>query len=568
MSTYNDRKALYLQKNVNSNDTYALLLQASLGLPLSSTLLEEAYQDYVNETTKSKSSADFHLILLIRLLYLLKSKESATNEYQAVFEKLSILCKDEKFWLEKGEKAKCYWSENHMICYLSSWYLWNQLHQIRDDRCALLCKTYVETKAQYGFYECYSQVYNCYTLSALLNLYDFVDDAFIRDAAKSCIDRLTKQALEIHLYDGSTFCASGRTYERFKVSSQKNNFNKLVYLLSGANAEDTISPVAAFMATSTYTPISYDLSTLRRGYDVTYTIGNVNFDKVYSKLSADDKTLFQWSAGNYFNEYVDDSIKLINKYNLGEHSHFKIDPYDTILKLFPTSVLKSSVSTFTAFTDCSDLTNIKYHIYNNGTYSLMSLENYNRGKMGAQQAPWIANVGGSSVFTQSGKVSSVGDLKETNANSHMPCINQEKNVILMMYQPYDLLKTYASSANLDLNVYLYAPSQSFDEFVQSGKWIFVSKSGAYLAIYSTTLKRDSAGNYYNDNKDQQGWVVIMGDVAEYGSFTNFQDEVSKKASVQFKVVKPNKSLWDKLTNSDNYYYGKVSFKGIVIEMKW
>ena len=121
---------------------------------------------------------------------------------------------------------------------------------------------------------------------------------------------------------------------------------------------------------------------------------------------------------------------------------------------------------------------------------------------------------------------------------------------------------------MDLNVYLYAPSQSFDEFVQSGKWIFVSKSGAYLAIYSTTLKRDSVGNYYNDNKEQQGWVVIMGDVAEYGSFANFQDEVSKKASVQFKTVKPNRTLLDKLTDSDNYYYGKVSFKGIVIEMKW
>jgi hypothetical protein len=370
------------------------------------------------------------------------------------------------------------------------------------------------------------------------------------------------------LFNGTTFCASGRTYQRYKVSSEKNNFNKLVHLLSGANSEDTISPVAVFLTTSTYLPATYVSSAFTKAYDITHTLCNVNFDKVYSKLSGDDKTLFQWSAGNYFNEYVDDSVRLMDKYNLAGHSHFKIEPYDTILKLFPTSVLKSSVNTFKAFTDCSDLTNIKYHIYNNGTYSLMSLENYNRGKMGAQQAPWIANVGGSSVFTQSGKISSVGSLKETNANSHMPCINQEKNVLLMMYQPYDLLKTYASSANLDLNVYLYTPSQSFDEIVQSGKWVFVRKGDSYLAIYSTTLKKDSSGNYYNDNKEQQGWVVIMGDIAEYASFANFQSEVSKRASVQFKVVKPNKSLWDKLTDKDNYYYGKVSFKNISIEMKW
>ena len=568
MSTYIARKELYIQKNLLSNDRYALLLCASKKVDeLNVDLLQSAYTHYEKEILKSKDNSDFDLIFFIRLLYLLQDAKS--SEYDMVYEKIANLWKDEKFWLTKDEKAKCYWSENHMICYLSSWYLWNQLHKINNDRCNLLLKTYLQTKVQYSFYECYSQVYNTYTLSALLNIYDFVKEDGLKELSKKCIDLLCRQFMEIHLLDGSTFCASGRTYQRYKDFSTNNNFNKVIYLLSGFNTEDSISPAASFMSTSSYIPPNYD-EKYTKSYDATYTLSKVDFDKVYSKISGDDKTLFQWSAGNYFNENVDDTLKLMDKYNLSSHSHFKMEPYDMILGLFPTSVLKSSVNTLKAFTDCSDLTNIQYHIYNNGSYSLTSLEGYNRGKMGAQQLPWIANVAGSSFYTQSGEISSIGDLKEANSNSHMPCINQEKNVILMMYQPYDLIKSSASKLKLNLNVYLLFQKADFDEssLIQSGKWLFAKKKNSYIAIYSTTLKKDSMSNYYNDNKEQQGWVIIMGDVNEYNTFDIFQSEVVKQTSIQFKIVKPNKTIMDRLTNNDNYYYGKVSYKGISMEMKW
>lgn len=569
MSTYNERKELYIQNNINSTNYHALLLQASKNSNLSNNLITNAVKHYQDEIVKTKDNSDFDLIFFIRLLYLLKNNNHPS--FQSLFLTISDLFKHERFWLTKNESAKCYWSENHMICYLSSWYLWNQLNNICDTQCNLLLTTYLETKSKYAFYEAFSQVYNMYTLSALLNIYDFSLDTSLKSLALQSVNTLCKQFLEVNLLNGSTFCASTRTYERYKISSLSNNHNKLIHLLSGNNQENTISPVGVFMVTSTFVP-NIDYSKFTKKYNVTYNIGTLkagmDFDKVYSKLSRDDKTLFQWSAGNYFNEHIDDTLDLMDKYNLDAHSHFKSEPYTTILNLFPKSVLKSTSSTLKAFTDCSDLTNINYNIYNHGNYSLTCLENYNRGKLGAQQLPFIINLDGTPIFTQSGKVSSVGNLDEANGNSHLPYVKQEKNIALVMYQPYDLIKSSAKAANLDLTVYLYLNQTEFDEVVQNKNWIFVRKNNSYAAIYSTSLKKDSSNNYYNDNSSQQGWIFILGNSSEYNDFTTFQNQILQKCSYQFKVVKPNKSIWDKLTDSDNYYYGKISFNNISFDMKW
>lgn len=566
MSTYNDRKNFYIQKNLNNSNYYGLLLQASSKtLPLNNDLLLTSIKHYQDEIVKTKDNSDFDLIFFIRLLYLLKNNNHPS--FQSTFSTILNLFKDERFWLTKGEIAKCYWSENHMICYLSSWYLSNQLNNISDTQCNLLLTTYLETKAKYSFYEAYSQVYNMYTLSALLNIYDFALDNTLKNYALTCINTLCRQFLEVNLVNGSTFCASTRTYQRYKTSSLNNNHNKLIHLLSGNNQESDLSPIGSFMVTSSYIP-NIDYSTFTNNYHVTYNIGNTNFDKVYSKLNRDNKTLFQWSAGNYFNEYIDDTLDLMDKYNLDAHSHFKSEPYTTILNLFPKSLLKSTSSTLKAFTDCSDLTNVNYNIYNNGNYSLTSLENYNRGKFGAQQLPFIINLDGVSIFTQSGKVSSVGDLKEANSNSHLPYIKQEKNIALVMYQSYDLIKNYSYTAKLDLTVYLYLNQTEFDEVVQNKNWIFVRNNNSYCAIYSTSLKKDISNNYYNDNTSQQGWIFILGNSSEYKDFTTFQNQILQKCIYQFKVMKPNKNIWDKLTDSDNYYYGKITFNTISFDMKW
>uniref|UniRef100_A0A6C0HB54 Uncharacterized protein n=1 Tax=viral metagenome TaxID=1070528 RepID=A0A6C0HB54_9ZZZZ len=570
MSSFEDRRASYISLNKNHKDTISLMLKAYMNEELPNDKLQQLYDEYSINKNNHKDT-DFNLISLIRLLYL-----SRTNhmQHEDIYLKYKDLLKNEKFWLSKNEQYQCYWSENHMICYLSSWHLWNQFNNITDDRCDLLLKTYLTIKTKYYFYEFFSQVYNMYTLSALLNIYDFTSNETIKELAKNCILILLQQFSEVISQNGTMFCSAGRTYNRYKVTSDGNNCNKLMHLLTGLSNENTISTIGTFFATTTFNPMMNYITPYHKNYEKTYIIshGDNEFKKIYNNLSFVDRTLFQWSAGNYFNpENVDDTVKLINDYNLWGHAHFKLEPYKTILSIIPKDVIVSSCNTFKALTDGSKLCDINYHIYNHNFITLTSVENYNRGKMGAQQFPWVANIGGVSVFTQSGKISTLGDLHEVIGNSNLPCIKQVKNVLMAMYNPYDILKNTTSQTNLDMTVYLNW--QGFDNEIRAvnKSWYFGEKVNdgfsSYIAVYASNgVKEDASGNIYN-SKDMQGWLAITGDENDYKNLTAFKNEVISNTNISFKEMKP-KNLLNVIICSDAYYYGKVKFGDISFDMKW
>ena len=570
MSSFEERRSSYIILNKNNKDTNSLLLKAYISEELPFDKLQKIYDEYSTNKTNNKDT-DFNLLSLIRLLYL-----SRTNHMQHmdIYMKYKDLFKNEKFWLSKNEQYQCYWSENHMICYLSSWYLWNQFNNISNDHCELLLKTYLMMKTKYYFYEFFSQVYNMYTLSALLNIYDFAANGIVKELSKTCILILLQQFSEVINQNGTMYCSSGRTYNRYKIVSDGNNCNKLMYLLTGLSNENTISHIGTFFATTSFIPIMNYITPFHKNYEKTYIISHSDndFKTIYNNLSFVDRTIFQWSAGNYFNpENVDDTVKLINDYNLWGHEHFKLDPYKTILDFIPKDIIVSSCNTFKALTDGSKLCDINYHIYNNNYITLTSVENYNRGKMGAQQFPWVANIGGVSVFTQSGKISTLGDLHEVIGNSNLPGIKQVKNVLMAMYNPYDILKNTTSQTNLDMTVYLNW--QGFDNEIRAvnKSWYFGEKVNdgfsSYIAVYASNgVKEDASGNIYN-SKDMQGWLAITGDDDDYKNLTAFKNDVISKTTISFQEIKPN-NLLNFITCSDTYYYGKVKFGDISFDMKW
>jgi hypothetical protein len=117
-------------------------------------------------------------------------------------------------------------------------------------------------------------------------------------------------------------------------------------------------------------------------------------------------------------------------------------------------------------------------LYKHNYYSLSCIENYNRGNLGAQQFPWVANVGGISVFTQSGRISTFGDLPEAIGNSHLPCVKQQENVLMAMYNPSELMKKTSSKSKLDLKVYLnWSGFDNELRFINNNwfcKWFYIS----------------------------------------------------------------------------------------------
>jgi len=572
MNTFDDRRRIYINRNKECFDVNSLVLKAYNNENNNPELLNKCIHNYIDNKAAKKDN-DFTMLLIMRLLYL--TKQNCLPENEIIYNTILELFKEQQFWLFKNDTTECFWSENHMICYLSSWHLWNQYNNIINDHCDQLINAYLDAKIKYCFYEFMSQLYNMYTLNALLNLFDFTNNSGIKNKTSKCIQIILQQFSEIVILNGTIFAASGRCYSRSKLSCKDLNCNKLLYLLTGLTNEVDISSAGAFLASSSYIPSDDYIKNYHNKYYKVYRIshGEDEFKKIYSGLSQVDRTIFQWSAGNYFNsENIDDTIKVINDYNLWNHAHFKLQPYETILKMVPTPLVVSTSKTFSDFTGGSPLCDIKYTIYNNNCYSLTSIENYNRGKLGAQQFPWVANVGGIPVFTQSGKISTFGNLPEAIGNSHLPYIKQQENIIMVMYNPGELMKKTTSKSKLDLNVYLNWNGMDNEFRFINNNWFFGEKivspmNSVFIAVYSSNgVKEDDNKNVYNGSS-KQGWIAIVSDNSEYNDLTIFKNYILNNCTVSFKEVK-SKNIICSLLSLNNYYYGKVSFKNIEFDMKW
>lgn len=534
----------YLQTNKTSTNYHALLLLAKKGDPLPSNLIDNLFEEYTKNATALKSNEDFTIIVLIRLLYLLPQN---SPQYIDLKNRLIKTWENTDFWIKPKETQQCFWSENHMICYLSSSYLWAQIggkvQPIDKTEIEKILLTYLNVKMKYGFYEAFSQVYNMYTFSAILNIYDFtLENSELKILAKNCCDKLVQQFLSVTNSKGVVYCTQARAYAIYKTENAGKNFNKFLHLYTGLNSETNISPVGAFICTSKYLP---DPNIFAQSYSSNYE--NVislshspqNFVKIYADLSRINRTLFQWSAGCYFDKYqVTDTINLLDSYDLWNHSHFKLESFSKYIDYVPLGIITSGSSKVDAFTEGSMLCNMNYHIYHNEDVILTSFENYNYGKLGAQQFPWVANIGGVPVFTQSGKIVAVGNLNEAIGNSHLPNITQSGPLMLIVYQPYDTLKALASKAGLDLNVYLYWPSKEFDEEVIKDNWHFGRKDNNYIGVFSSNplLFDQESNQMYNNNTVRQAWVVVVGTSTIYNNFNEFQILVRNGTKTNFDLV--------------------------------
>lgn len=534
----------YIKNNITSTNFHVLLLLAKQGDPLPSGLMDKLFEEYTKYATAFKSNEDFIIIVMIRLLYLLPQN---SPEYTNLKNLLTELWVNTDFWINPDETQQCFWSENHMICYLSSSYLWAQIggkvQPIDKTEIEKILITYLNTKMKYGFYEAFSQVYNMYTFSAILNIYDFtLENSELKILAKNCCDKLVQQFLSVTNSKGIVYCTQARAYAIYKTDISEKNFNKFIHLYTGLNKESNMSPVGAFICTSKYLP---DPNIFAQNYSSNYE--NViqlshspnDFIKIYADLTRINRTLFQWSAGCYFDRYqVADTINLLDSYKLWNHSHFKLENFSKYIDYAPIDLIKSGSSQVSPLTEGSMLCNMKYHIYHNEDVILTSFENYNFGKLGAQQFPWVANVGGIPVFTQAGKIIVIGNLNEAVGNTHLPNITQSGPLMLIVYQPANTLKAIAGKAGLDLNVYLYWPSTQFDEEVIRDNWHFGRKDNNYIGIFSSNpLLLDKESNQmYNNNIIRQAWVVVVGTSTLYNNFNEFQILVINGTKTNFDLV--------------------------------
>ncbi len=543
-TAYVQRQADYRASALANFGGDAITIQAYEGVPVDTNEL-----NYVLGILPTKETADFYVVKMVRVLCL------SQGQYDS---KILPVLNALPYWLTKSDTVRGYWSENHMIQWMSSdWLLHEKYGKPVDANLDYRLRHYLRLKVDYGFYEFLSSVYAPYCLTGLLNLADFSQDAEIKSLATKASQRLLSEMLMLTNDKGVFYPSSGRNYYPKFETPYGQNHSSLIYLLTGFGPAPTSSSHAGgFLATSTLS-----IDTIAAGWrpylDTTYRIGHT-LDSgfvINSGLAPLDRTLFQWSSGAYFHPQVaGETAQLLIDSNLWHHVDFA--PFRKFSTL-PVGAVVLLSNSLTVASKSSLICGQDVVLYKHKTITLSSLKDFWKGKLGYQQFPCVANVGTTAVFTASGIVTAQwGDRTEGNANEHLPYVAQKKNAALIMYRP----EPYSSALPFkNPEVALHFKAGDYDEVATDSMWILGRQEQNYVAVRRHCL--DSINTIAACTMDGgQAYAIVVGDSALYGSFSNFRALVHQSQFEQ--------KWYADTVNNLSVFYAKLVFDTTTIEYAW
>ena len=400
----------------------------------------EALEEFIADMKRGDGKCDFFIIQLIRLLYVLRSKPVSTEVQSWISRLIAAMVISPYFPHTNGpiplhSPHSCvppsdgivFWSENHIFMLLSSAYLLrqylyetNQAHLLLTvtDREEQLLLSYLSTHVQFGgVYEVLSHVYLPYTISSLLNLIDFAPaGCVIQQHAHTLLHRIVYQILLCTTASNGICCltASNRAYERTRERTHGHNINQLIRLLVGQSPDpydDTA--LIDFLLTTSWQPTIHELEELNQAYAFEgYTHMTMNHSvkelglcidakkqsALYDTISPSERAPFYWSAGLItHSSFIRDTLTYQQQKGLQKNVHL------WPLRFLPSMWSEHLLSRFRHFAHGQCYTGMSLNVYKKRSLLLTSLEYLEQeGLCGYQQLPWIANVGGIGVWTQSG----------------------------------------------------------------------------------------------------------------------------------------------------------------------
>lgn len=543
---YTQRKADYVTTCLAAPSGLKLVLQAYQGVPLDNTQLSNK----LNSISTGETS-DFDIIEMVRILFL------TNGTYDA---QILPVINSVPYWINYGDTVRNYWSENHMIMWMSSdWLLHEKYGRPIDANLENRLKHYLHLKVDYGFYEFFSSVYGPYCLSGLLNLADFAQDAEIKDLATKAAQRLLKNYLMLTNDKGVYFPAAGRNYPGKYESPYNQNHNNLIYLLTGlGDAPTNASAAGPFLASSTI-PVDSIINSWVPVLDTLYHVGHtLQQGFVLNSTQAHaDKVVFQWSSGAYFHpDVVFETVQLLNDSNMWHHVDFSLlQP----LSFFPDTSFPAMSQALSCISESSVICGEDIAIYKHNSITLSSIQNFWKGKVGFQQYPCVANVGTTAVYCGSGTVyPNWDDRSPDNQNTHLPYVEQHKNLALLMYRPEptpDLIGP--SFANKD--VALHWNDADFDEIAEDSLWILGRQDQGYVAVRRSCIDTINGVRACHTNVGQS-WVIMVGDSGLYGTFDNFKNTVHQSVF--------NEDWYYNYTDSQYVYYAQIIMGNDTIDYAW
>jgi Secretion system C-terminal sorting domain len=543
-SIYEARRNAYVDNCLSNFSTFDITLQAYRGVPVDTAALRAMLA-----TLPTSGTADFEIAQMVRILYF------SNGQYDSII--LPVLTKF-PYWLTKGERLFDYWSENHMIQWMSSDYLMHQKYNMPvDDRLNYRVKHYLEMKVKYGFYEFFSTVYGPYCLDGLLNLADFAQDSTIKTLATQASQRLLSSMLMATNSLGVDFPTAGRNYYGKYETPYNQNHNVLIYLLTGlGQAPNGPTPGGVIFASSSV-PVDPIIATWKNHIDTTLFIGHT-LDSgfvINDSLTQTDRVLFQWSSGGYFYpEVAQQTAQLLTDSNLWGHTDFSMF---SIFQTTPPNQFYAEASTFGFASKSSLICNDTVVMFKDNTVTLSSVQDFWPGKLGYEQMPCVANVGTTAVFTASGPILANFDNRAaTNENNDLPYVKQQRNVALEMYRPDWGLKALGFS---DPEVSLYFIDSVYDEVRNDSSWLLGRQGNGYVAVRRGCMQIINTLRACTEPNGQT-WVIMVGDSDMYGSFDNFQAVVDSSKYQEGWTLDSATNVWT--------YSAQIVIDGMTIGYDW
>lgn len=541
--TYQQRQAQYIDSVVANNYDNAIMIQAFQNQPVNQNRLDSIYMEF-----GVRSTIDFRLVELVRVMYL--SDGSYDNQILAEMETLP-------YWINDGDTLHNFWTENHMIMWMSCEWLMHERHgwQVTPQLKQRLLH-YLNLKLEVGFYEYFSSTYFPYALSGLMNLADFAEDQEIRDKSEAVARKLLSGLLLMTNSEGAFYPAAGRNYSGRYESPYGQTHSAIIYLITGRGLCPSKNVGRAdFLATS-----QIDFSDIESLYeselDTVISFGHTPEEALtkHDSLYYVDELMIQWSSGMYFHPYIAvETAQLLADSSFWGHVDFADF---SILSTFPPSqyeAISIELDEMTVSrTDCK----AEIAVFKNDETVLTSIQDYWKGKVGFQQWPIAANVGGTCVYTASGPVeSNWGNRNSSNFNEHLPYVEQDGNVALVMYRPQEVSPILPFN---NKDVALHWVDTAFESIQESGNWIFGNRNENYIAVRRACTGEINGVRACETNVGQT-WVFIVGNDNTYGDFSSFQGAVNQSVFDE---------SWTADLNGDSTYYASITFEGNTVDYSW
>lgn len=540
---FETRRDQYIANALANPNGEVVCLQAYLGQPV-----DQGYLTAMLNAIPTLPTADFQIVKLIRILCL------SNGEYDAQI--LPVL-ENIPFWLNYSDTVRGYWSENHMIMWMSSnWLLHERYGFAADAHLEQRINHYLDLKLQYGFYEFFSPVYAPYCFSGIVNLADFATDPTIKAKAIQVAQKLLAELLLLTNDQGVFYPVAGRSYYSKYYPPFGQNHNSLIHLASGLGPmPERASHAGAFLATSTL-PTESVAQTWTANLDTILYIGHplADIHTVHEGLIDADRIMFQWSGGAYFHpDVVLETAQLLADSNLWMHVDFE---ELRVFSNFPVEQFTSIAENLNMMSMSSVICGQEVAAFKHGPVTLSSIHNFWPGKIGYQQMPCMANLGTAAIMPASGEVTIPWDDRSSNhSNQHLPYVEQRHNVALLVYreQPKPEILGYANP-----EVALHWPDSLMDEIQELGNWLLGRQADGYVAVrrYCNELIN---GQHACPVPEAQAWAMVVGHADMYGSFTQFAQVVEQSQFTE---------NWSTNGNGDLVYEVSLTFDTVSISHSW